>query len=47
MVVYRRDNARKEEKQMYEMANQSRLEDKAAGRAGNRADKPVSHCQPA
>ena len=40
--VRRRNNARKEEKEMYEMANQSRVEDKAAGRAGNRADKPVS-----
>lgn len=27
---------------MYEMAKHSRVEDKAAGRAGNRADKPVS-----
>ncbi len=38
----RRQNARKEEKEMYEMANKTRQEDAGAGRSSNRADKPVS-----
>lgn len=38
----RRQNARKEEKEMYDMAKKTRQEDTNAGRSGNRADKPVS-----
>ena len=37
----RRQNARKEEKEMYEMAKKTRQEDAGAGRSSNRADKPV------
>ena len=41
-LLYRRQNARKQEKEMYEMARTTRQEDAGAGRSGNRADKPVS-----
>jgi hypothetical protein len=41
MRLCRRQNARKEEKEMYEMAKKTRQEDAGAGRSSNRADKPV------
>ncbi len=41
MHLCRRQNARKEEKEMYEMAKKTRQEDAGAGRSSNRADKPV------
>ncbi|KAL0035899.1 hypothetical protein WJX77_007037 [Trebouxia sp. C0004] len=43
--VKQRQNARKEEKEMYEMAKKTRQEDAGAGRSSNRADKPMSEEQ--
>lgn len=43
--VKQRQNARKQEKEMYEMARTTRQEDVGAGRSGNRADKPLSEEQ--
>ena len=40
--VCRRQHARKQEKEMYDMANKTRQEDAGAGRSANRAEKPVS-----
>lgn len=40
--VKQRQLARKQEKEMYDLAQKSRTEDAAAGRTGNRSDKPLS-----